>query len=1027
MDTEPIEQLPQPAFRLVVAATFTAEPIKDALAFWMEELGFAASIEFAPYDQVFQQLLDPGSLLAQTRKGVNIVLVRIDDWQRSHAGSATREQIAAHMARSALDLIAAVQTALARSSTPLILALCPSSRATLADRESRQLVARIEEQVSAALHGAAGLCLIRPDDFRDVTVDAYDDPQRDELGHIPYTSLFFAELATLLARRIHALVVPPYKVIVLDCDNTLWSGVVGEAGIAGIAIPPAWRHLQQLMVDLSCKGFLLCLCSKNAESDVLDVFEQRPDMILKRDHLVSWRINWQPKSANINSLAQELNLGLDSFIFLDDNPIECAEVRAACPEVLTLRLPIESDMARFLDHVWAFDRVSVTAEDQQRTAMYRQDVERSQFQKQARTIDEFLAGLDLQVRIAEPEPEQRHRVAQLTQRTNQFNFTTIRRNEKEIERLRESGLECRVVEVSDRFGDYGLVGVMIFAARASALEIDSFLLSCRVLGRGVEHRMLSHLGTIARERGLSSVIATLIPTRKNLPAALFLASVAGDSQPEIEGRVCYTIPADRAASLAYVPAAPAVEPETEVSTVENTKVAARPQADATAKSQRFERIAGGLSSAPQVLELLRARSGHRRSRAGLAAPLVAPRTKTEGVLAEIWAELLRLEPVGIDDDYFHLGGTSLQAVDLFAQIDQQFGKRLPLASLIEAPTIDKLAHLVDGPANSESLVLLRDGGDKPALFLIHDGDGETMLYRNLALLLGPEHAAFGLQPLSRENVPIAHTRISDMAAFYIDRIRSVQPHGPYLLGGMCAGGVIAFEVALQMQSQGDHVALVALLDAADVAAPPKTWRLAGQRIQRFSSVFHQQERTRFDRRVLSACTKALKKARNLSTYLVRQRSKELRDAIKLRLFRFYLDRGVRLPRSLEQIPVRTVYLFAEKSYQPQGQYDGELVLLRATRGEGPDEPYVERYLDPLLGWGQRATQGVCAHDVPGGHSSMLQEPNVRTLAEQLQASIDLVLRRKGPHDHQAHRPRCAAGTSSSRSSIPSFQDRQLLG
>ena len=176
---------------------------------------------------------------------------------------------------------------------------------------------------------------------------------------------------------------PPYKVIVLDCDNTLWKGVVGEEGVAGIAIPPAWRQLQQFMVELSGKGFLLCLCSKNAESDVLDVFEQRRDMILKRDHLVSWRINWQPKSENIRSLAQELNLGLDSFIFLDDNPVECAEVRAGCPEVLTLRLPIEGDMVGFLERVWAFDRLNVTSEDQQRTAMYKQEIERGRFQKQA--------------------------------------------------------------------------------------------------------------------------------------------------------------------------------------------------------------------------------------------------------------------------------------------------------------------------------------------------------------------------------------------------------------------------------------------------------------------------------------------------------------------------------------------------------------------------------------------------------------------------------------------------------------------
>ena len=184
-----------------------------------------------------------------------------------------------------------------------------------------------------------------------------------------------------MARKIHVLTSSPYKVIVLDCDNTIWSGVVGEDGVDGIEISEEWRQMQQRMVELSEKGFLLCLCSKNEESDVLEVFDKRTEMVLKRDRLVSWRINWQRKSENIKSLAQELKLGLDSFIFLDDNPIECAEVRSACPEVLVLEFPKAERITRFLGHVWPFDRLSITSEDQQRTLMYQQEIERSRFQR----------------------------------------------------------------------------------------------------------------------------------------------------------------------------------------------------------------------------------------------------------------------------------------------------------------------------------------------------------------------------------------------------------------------------------------------------------------------------------------------------------------------------------------------------------------------------------------------------------------------------------------------------------------------
>ncbi len=176
---------------------------------------------------------------------------------------------------------------------------------------------------------------------------------------------------------------------------------------------------------------------------------------------------------------------------------------------------------------------------------------------------------------------------------------------------------------------------------------------------------------------------------------------------------------------------------------------------------------------------------------------------------------------------------------------------------------------------------------------------------------------------------------------------------------------------------------------------PKTWHFFSRRLHSFSSeVLHTPRATRFDRRVLSVMTSVLRKVKNLSTYLVRHQLEMWRDKIRMSLLRSYLDRGQRLPRLLHQVPVRTVYLFAEKNYQPAGVFDGEILLFRATSGEGPDEPYIERYEDPTLGWSCRATCGVRAYDVPGGHSSMLQEPHVRILAEQLQLSIDEGFARK---------------------------------
>ena len=977
----------QPMCSIVIASTFTAEPVEDSLAFWMSELGLAASVTFAPYNQVFQQLLDANSVLATNSQGVNVVAVRLEDWQRFHHAMDSWQDVEGCLLQNAADLISAARTAAARSSTPLIVAFCPNGPSTRADAKVCEVFALIEERIVVALAAIPNVYLITQDAYLKYPVDRAYDQERDEIGHIPYTPQFYAALGTLLAREIHVLLSLPYKVIVLDCDNTIWNGVVGEDGVEGIEISSAREQMQRQMLNLSDKGFLLCLCSKNEESDVLDVFSKRRDMILTLDRVVSWRINWKPKSENIKALASDLNLGLDSFVFLDDNPVECAEVRSECPEVLSLQVPKDEDLSRFLNHIWAFDRLRVTSEDRQRTAMYKQEMERSRFQTMSLTIEQFFEGLNLQIKILEPTAAQLPRVAQLTQRTNQFNITTVRRSEAEVKQSLAAGLEWRIVEVSDRFGDYGLVGAMAFGSSNGMLEVDTFLLSCRVLNRGVEHRMLSELGKIATERNFSAILAPLVATKKNQPARDFLESVVRPFGEQNEKGCRYLVPAPVAADCVFSHASVTVEPGQKTDNGAVSSLAA----SRYGVSQRYERIANELFSAERVLGALQVRSKRARSRPKLHCLFVAPRTEVEQVLADLWGSLLGLEQVGIHDDFFELGGTSLRAVDLFVQINQRFGRRLPLTSVIEAPTIERFARLIASGEPRDSLVLIREGGDKPPLFLVHDGDGETMLYRNLAILLKRDHAIYGLQPCSRQNVPLAQTRISEMAALHVARIRSIQRRGPYLLGGMCAGGVIAFEIACQLQRLGEIVAMVALLDAADVAADTKAWRFASQRIQSFSTVFRNEKQARLHASVLTICAKVSRKVRNVTTYLVGSKLRAVVDEIRMRLFRFYLDRGMRLPGALEQIPVRTVYLFAEKCYQPESPFRGDLVLFRATSGEGPDEPYVERYADPLLGWGKRTTCNVRVCDVPGGHSSMLQEPHAWTLASRMQAYIDQAL------------------------------------
>jgi thioesterase domain-containing protein/acyl carrier protein len=372
---------------------------------------------------------------------------------------------------------------------------------------------------------------------------------------------------------------------------------------------------------------------------------------------------------------------------------------------------------------------------------------------------------------------------------------------------------------------------------------------------------------------------------------------------------------------------------------------------------------------------------------------VAPRNDIEAKLIKIWENVLDIQPIGVKDNFFSLGGYSLAAVSLFAQIEQNFDKKLPLTTLVQAPTLEQLAQVLD-PSQpqfvQDSLVLLRDGEVNPPLFLIHDGDGETILYLNLAESLQPSRPVYGLQPYTQEGYPILHTRIEEMAAYYLEQIRRIQPEGPYLLGGLCAGGVIAFEMALQLQNQGEKVDLVALIDAADVDAPQAFGRISQQRLNSFTQALKTQEPTSIQKQIVHIVKTVSKKVSNTIAYELRTKIQNSWDNWKMRIFRYYRDQGLLPPKFLQNIPVRTVYLFAEKEYRIKELYKGEVTLFLASQGEGDDEAYADIYSHPLLGWDKRVTEGVKVYKIPGGHSSMLQPPNIQVMADAIQDYLNPV-------------------------------------
>nr|MDJ0729888.1 amino acid adenylation domain-containing protein [Crocosphaera sp.] len=678
--------------KIIITATFTSEPIEDSLSYWLQEMGISYGIEFAPYNQVFQELLSPTSLFVSNQNGINIVLVRLEDWKGNNMG-----QNSAKIEKTVQDFANALKTAILRSQSPCLVCICPPTPNN--DTAFQILHERMQEQLAVEIEGVNGLYLITSQELTNLyPVEDYYDSYGDELGHIPYTPTLFSALGTMLARKIFALNSNPYKVIVLDCDQTLWNGVCGEDEVNGIKIDPPFRALQEFMIAQQQAGKLICLCSKNQPEDVFRVFEQHPDMLLKRDHLVNWRINWQAKSENLKSLATELQLGLDSFIFIDDNPIECAEVRANSPDVLTLQLPQDCHkITQFLEHIWAFEQLQTTEEDKQRTTLYQQNKQRQHLQENSLSFQDFLAQLNLEVEILPLEKEQLPRVAQLTQRTNQFNLTTIRRSETEIQKLCNlDKFEGQIVKVKDRFGDYGLVGLLLFEYQENALMVDTFLLSCRVLGRGVEHKMLAHLGNLAQEKGLKKISLVYKPTEKNQPILNFLISCDQEFRREKTGDCWFEFPSETASRVQFLPTSHLDNLETNNNKIQSNIKIKDNTVEKTSKnysSEFFENIAQTLYSPEQILKEITSRQ--QKQRPELEIEFIAPRTALEKAIASLFVEVLQLEEVGINDDFFELGGDSIRGAILINKLQAKLNEIIHFVVLFDTKTVKKLAKYLE--------------------------------------------------------------------------------------------------------------------------------------------------------------------------------------------------------------------------------------------------------------------------------------------------------------------------------------------
>jgi FkbH-like protein len=352
----------------------------------------------------------------------------------------------------------------------------------------------------------------------------WHDPQLWNLGKFSFSDELIPLYGDHVARTVAALRGKTGKVLVLDLDNTVWGGVIGDDGLEGIKVAQgdargeAHLAVQRLALNLRQRGIVLAVSSKNTDAVAREPFEKHPEMLLKLEHIAVFQANWNDKATNLQAIAEELSLGLDSLVFLDDNPVERGLVRKLLPQVAVPELPEDPAWyARTLAAGGYFEAVVFAGEDLKRAGFYQDNARRANLQKQAGGVDAYLASLEMTITFQPFDGTGRARIVQLINKSNQYNLTTRRYTDPEVaEAENDPAVFTLQVRLADMFGDNGMISVLICRpAEARVWEIDTWLMSCRVLGRKVENMVLREVLRHAREAGIEKMVGTYRPTDRN--------------------------------------------------------------------------------------------------------------------------------------------------------------------------------------------------------------------------------------------------------------------------------------------------------------------------------------------------------------------------------------------------------------------------------------------------------------------------------------------------------------------------------
>lgn len=514
--------------RLALLSNATTDLLAPLLVGTGLRHGLLLDVVAAPFGHVAQAALDPHSDVRRSRP--DAALFALDFRGVPFAATLGDEASAEVAARRAVhELFEAAEAMRAAGVVPLLQTLTPPPEPLFggydlrAAGSPRDMCRRFNAGLVAKIEGS-GCALVDVSATAEAVGTAdWIDPTLWNLAKLPCAPALAPLYAEIVCRKLAALRGKARRALVLDLDNTLWGGVVGDDGLAGLALGQgdatgeAHLAVQKLALDYRARGVALAVCSKNEDATARQPFREHPDMLLREEHIAVFQANWTDKATNIKAIAETLSLGLESFVFLDDNPAEREQVRRELPDVAVPELPDDPALyARTLAAAGYFEAATFSAEDRARADAYRDNAARAELAGRSSDLGEYLRSLTMTISFAPFDAPGRPRIAQLIAKSNQFNLTTRRYGEAEVAALEaDPSVFTLQVRLADRFGDNGMISVVVCRLGDEAWDIDLWLMSCRVLGRGVERAVLQEIARHAAAAGATAITGAYVPSARN--------------------------------------------------------------------------------------------------------------------------------------------------------------------------------------------------------------------------------------------------------------------------------------------------------------------------------------------------------------------------------------------------------------------------------------------------------------------------------------------------------------------------------